>query len=214
MSRTRGLRSFLGNPPEQWQARCVGNRQLVVWAAVVVTAALTLGSCGGAPHPNRQSTTTVRSTPVSTQAPSSTTTTAPKEAAVGQKVTIGGLSMTLVTIVDPLKLGPNTFLNPGQRAIGIDLVVMNVGADATSPDVSGGLTVYAVQGDAYEANMSAKLNGVPNFPIGPMKVQPGQSESGWIEVQLPTADPVAKVVVTISTSSTQEESATWVVTGS
>ena len=139
---------------------------------------------------------------------------APKGAAVGQSVIVGRLSLTLAKVADPLELGPNTFLNPGQRAIGLELDVVNVGGDMQSADISGGLTVFDPHGDAYEANMSAKLNGVMNFPIGQTNVQPGASESGWLEVQLPTSAPISQVVIAVSTSSDQTENATWTVTGS
>lgn len=213
MSRGAPPGGFLGNRPDQWQARQVGKRQLAVWAAIAVTAALALSACGGGARPSA-TTSTVSSTPGTTHAPSSTTTTAPKGVAVGQSVTVGGLSLTLVKVSDPLQLGPNTFLNPGQRAIGLELDVENVGARVQSPDISGGISVFDPHGDAYEANMSAKLNGVMDFPIGQTNVNPGASESGWLEVQLPTSAPVAQVVIAVSTSSYQTENATWIVTGS
>jgi len=176
-----------------------------------LSVGVALSSCSSGAHAPTHSTSTTESSPTASQSPA-TTSPPPAPAAVGQGVTVQGISLTLSKIADPLQLGPNTELNPGQRAIGLDVIATNTGAQAQSQDVSDGLSVFNTHGVAYEANTAAKLNGVPNFPSGSVDMKPGESVSGWLEVQLPTSDAVSTVVITLVGPSSQNDSATWAVT--
>ena len=177
----------------------------------VLSVGVALASCStGGRAPSHSTSTTQSLSSTTTEAPV-TTIPPPAHAVIGQSVTVQGISLTVSKVLDPLQLGPNTELNPGQRAIGLDVVATNPSTVAQSQDIADGLTVYDTHGLAYEANTAAKLNGVPNFPKGSVTMKPGGSISGWLEVQLPTSAHVSDVVITLVGPSSQNDSATWAV---
>lgn len=108
-------------------------------------------------------------------------------AAVGQPVTVGTSTYTVLQVADPEP--PGFFVtNPGMRRVAIE-----VRQEATSGAVRYSFGLFRIRDNAGDEHSWAITNSEPNFDSGDLAT--GQSRTGWISFQVPEGRQPAMLLV-------------------
>lgn len=92
--------------------------------------------------------------------------------------------MTVDQVMDPLAVGPADQANPGQRFIGVQVTLKNVGSVAYSDSPSNGATLIS---DTHEQAQSQIVTGGPcgNGFQSSTNITPGDTQQGCLPFELP-----------------------------
>jgi hypothetical protein len=163
-------------------------------AVVWLLAGITLTACGtqtivrtvtsAAPASGSSSTSTSASTSSSSSAGAS------QQAKVGDTLTLNGsnsgesLAVTVDGVMDPLTVGPDDQADSGQRFVGVQITLKNVGSSAYSDSPSNGATLLS---DSNEQAQSQIVTGGPcgNGFQSSVNIAPGDTQQGCIPFEMP-----------------------------
>ena len=162
----------------------MSNRRVHVWrlrlaVGLLPPLAAVLAGCG---------TQTIVKT-VTSSGQAQTSTTAPQQARVGDTLTLKGnagesMAVTVTQVMDPLQVGPDDQPDSGQRVVGIQITLKNVGSVAYSDSPSNGATLLS------NTNDQAKDQIVSGGPCGngfasSANIAPGNEQQGCIPFEMP-----------------------------
>lgn len=160
-----------------------------------------------------QSSTSAQSASASTQ-PASTS--SPQEAKVGDTLTLsggGGLTMavTVDQVMDPLQVGSDDQADSGQRFVGVQITLKNVGQVAYSDSPSNGATLLS------NTNEEAQGQIVTGGPCGNdfqslANIAPGDTQQGCIPFEMPVGQMPAMFQFTLN-SGFANQTGQWSLTG-
>ena len=97
------------------------------------------------------------------------------------------LAVTMTQIVDPA-IGANSGYtpNPGYRFVAVEMTLQNAGNATITDDANNDVTVIGTDSQAYVADFD-EVAECTNFSFGDYTLLAGNSESGCVVYQLPTA---------------------------
>jgi hypothetical protein len=173
--------------------KTLGGRLRVV---IGIVGCLLVGGCGNKTIIETVTSSGNVSTPAShpsSQAPSASTVQSsgsqPQQANVGSTITLHGqngevLAVTVDGIMDPLAVGSIDQADPGQRYLGVQITLKNVGAVSYSDSPSNGATLLST------INEQATGQIVTGGPCGndfqsSVNIAPGNTEQGCLPFEMP-----------------------------
>jgi hypothetical protein len=107
--------------------------------------------------------------------------------AVGQPVTVGTSTFTVLQVADPEP--PGFFVtNPGMRRVAIE-----VRQEATSGEARYSFGLFRIRDSAGDEHSWAITNSEPNFDSGDLAT--GQARTGWVSFQVPEGRQPAMLLV-------------------
>lgn len=203
---------------------------------VVVIAGLLAAGCGSTTVIKQATETVTRTSAVAagtTQAPGTTpgaqTTQQPaahgsgggsssaSQAAVGDTLTLSGessgesLAVTVGHIMDPLEVGEFDEADPGQRFVGVQITLHNVGTVAYSDSPSNGATLLS--GDDEQAESEIVSGGPCANGFGSdVKIAAGDSQQGCVAFELPDGESPATFQFTLD-SGFADDTGQWALGG-
>lgn len=209
-------RSAIRDPVERWVAlsRCAGFCLLV--AGVV-------GGCGSQTIVKTVIYTGGSSTPVSTANPGGATSAASsgssgqsQPAAVGDTLTLQGdsgerMAVTVDGVMDPLAVGPDDQADSGQRFVGVQITLKNVGSVPYSDSPSNGATLLSNQNEQAQGEI---VSGGPcgNGFQSSANVASGDTQQGCIPFEMPNGETPASFQFTLS-SGFADQTGQWSLAG-
>ncbi|MFE0426338.1 DUF4352 domain-containing protein [Streptomyces sp. NPDC058953] len=123
---------------------------------------------------------------------------APKDAGVGDAITVNGdedgqkLSVTLKKISDPgVPIGEFNRPGKGNRLIGIELEIKNTGTVVYADTPALSTEITDTRGRKFETAI-AKIKGGPSMGYG-LTLQPGLTTLGWLVFEAPKTSKIASV---------------------
>jgi hypothetical protein len=171
---------------------------------LALAVAAVLAGCGGtqttvkAVTSSGQSTTATRAATTATRA----STAARQQAKVGDTLTLTGndgesMAVKVDGVMDPLDVGPDDQADAGQRFVGIQITLKNVGAVAYSDSPSNGSTLLS------NTDEQAKDQIVSGGPCGndfasSAKIAAGQTQQGCVPFEMPVGQTPATFQFTLS----------------
>lgn len=183
----------------------------------VVGLATTLASCGT--HQTIVKTVTVGSSTKSSSAPAQTTassTSSAQQAALGDTLTLHGndgetMNVTVNQLLDPLPVGPVDQADSGDRYVGVQITLKNVGSTAYSDSPGNGSTLLS------NTNEQAKTEIVSGGPCGndfqsSANIAPGATQQGCIPFELPTGQQAGAFQFTLN-SGFADQTGQWSLAG-
>jgi hypothetical protein len=181
-----------GHKPMSWIAVTLGILSLSagVYGAVQVNQAVT----------DLQQATVTLSGHAKSASPQASTS-APQQAKVGDTLTLTGnsgerMAVTVTGVMDPLQVGQGDQADSGQRFIGVQITLKNVGSAAYSDSPSNGATLLS---NANEQAQSGLVSGGPcgnNFATS-ANIAPGNVQQGCIPFEMPTGQTPATFQFTL-----------------
>lgn len=160
--------------------------------ALLAVVALALAACTKAVEVNQPSSSGSRST-ATTKAVAHTGATLALKAADGQTA-----SVTLTKVIDPAS-GADQFTtpDPGKRFVATVFTITNTSHQAVQGDANNDVSVIGSDNQSYSPDFS-DVAECTNFNSGSFNLGAGESVSGCVVFQVPTAVTVAKVQFTPS----------------
>lgn len=161
----------------------------------VLTLAGVLAGCGS---------TVVKTVTTSgpTTSPTQTTTTGPQQAKAGDTLTLTGnggerMDVTVNGIMDPMTVGELDQPRSGQRFVGVQITLKNVGSASYSDAPANGATLIS------NTNEQAKRQIVSGGPCSTgfassANIAPGDSQQGCLPFEMPVGQDLAKFQFTLS----------------
>jgi Domain of unknown function (DUF4352) len=138
---------------------------------------------------------------------------------LGDSATLAGnegeqMSVTLTQVLDPVTGDPDVDQpDPGDRYIGIMITLDNVGNVVYSDSPSNGATLIAADGQQAQSETSLSAGPCSGDFAADAEIAPGESQSGCIAFEMPSAEQPARFQFTLS-SGFANETAEWVINAS
>lgn len=192
-------------------------RQLGATVVVAAALAVTLAGCG---TQTIVKTVTAGARPTTaaqaaTATPASTSG-SPQQAKIGDTLTLTGeggetMAVTVDGVMDPLQVGSYDQADPGQRFVGVQLALKNVGQVAYSDSPSNGATLLS------NTNEQAQGQIVSGGPCGndfqsSANIAPGDTQQGCIPFEMPTGEIPATFQFTLN-SGFADQTGQWSLKG-
>ena len=169
-------------------------RTTLATASLAAIAVFALGACdSGTTVTDKPNTKTARAAAGSpTPPPAKESSAAPKQAGVGDTITLKGsddgsrLDVTVVKVADPAKSSDEyTSPDSGKRWIGVQFRLVNTGTTAYGDSPANGAQIYDKDGQQF-GTVFADITAGPSMSSD-VKLKPGAKALGWIVFEVPKA---------------------------
>lgn len=161
--------------------------------------------------------TSSTSAPASSAGGSTSSSDQSQQAGVGDTLTLTGnggekVAVTIDQVMDPLAVGPDDQADSGQRFVGVQLTLKNVGSVVYSDSPSNGATLLS------NTNEQAQGEIVTGGPCGndfqsSVNIAPGDTEQGCVPFEMPTGQNPSSFQFTLS-SGFADQTGQWSLAGS
>ncbi|MFC8273763.1 DUF4352 domain-containing protein [Streptomyces sp. NPDC057271] len=166
-------------------------------ATLAATLCLGLAACQGEPEVTTKPNPT-DTPPAAPESPSSQPTAAPKDAGVGDAITLKGfeegqqLAVTIKKVSDPAVPG-DEFFSPddGNRWIGLQVEIVNTGTAVYDDSPSNGMQVADSEGQRF-GGVIADIKAGPSMAAS-VTLQPGDKALGWEVFEVPKNSKITTV---------------------
>jgi hypothetical protein len=176
------------------------HRKLIAIPAIALTAGISLAACGTSTTTKTPAAAPSSSAPVSAApavAPSTTPpSSAPNSGPLGTTYTVSGTddngspwSYTVTCDkVDQNAVAASEFDTPsaGDHLVAVEFTITGVTGSITDDDSNNDATVYGTDSEAYTFSVDDVSDGT-NFDGGDFSPAPGQTEIGWVTVEMPAS---------------------------